>query len=57
MIAAKILGYSWIDRKKNPADVVSKHWGHKQVCIDFSCVTESNLDDGEEDIKVLNNNN
>jgi hypothetical protein len=31
MIAAKDLGYYWIDGKKNPADVVSKHWGHKQV--------------------------
>jgi hypothetical protein len=31
MIAAKILGYYWIDGKKNPADVVSKHWGHQQV--------------------------
>jgi hypothetical protein len=26
MIAAKILGYYWIDGKKNPADVVRKHW-------------------------------
>jgi hypothetical protein len=31
MIAAKILGYFWIDGKKNPADVVSKHWGNQQV--------------------------
>jgi hypothetical protein len=26
MIAAKILGYYWIDGKLNPADIVSKHW-------------------------------
>jgi hypothetical protein len=31
MIAAKILGYYWIDRKKNPADIVSKHWSYPQV--------------------------
>jgi hypothetical protein len=31
MIADKILGYYWINAKKNPADVVSKHWGHQQV--------------------------
>ena len=31
MIAAKILGYYWIDGKENPADVVSKHWSYPQV--------------------------
>jgi hypothetical protein len=31
MIAAKILGYYWIDGKKNPADIVSKHWRYPQV--------------------------
>ena len=31
MIAAGILGYYWIDGKKNPADIVSKHWGYQQV--------------------------
>jgi hypothetical protein len=31
MIAAKILGYYWIDGKKNPADIVSKHWSYPQV--------------------------
>jgi hypothetical protein len=31
MIAVKILGYYWIGGKKNPADVVSKRWGHQQV--------------------------
>jgi hypothetical protein len=30
-IAAKVLGYYWIDGKNNPADVVSKHWGYQQV--------------------------
>jgi hypothetical protein len=33
MIAAKVLGYYWIDGKKNPADVVSKHWGHQQCSM------------------------
>jgi hypothetical protein len=31
MIAAKILGYYWVDGKKNPADIVSKHWSYPQV--------------------------
>ena len=31
MIAAKILGYYWIDGKTNPADIVSKHWSYPQV--------------------------
>jgi hypothetical protein len=31
MIAAKVLGYYWIDGKNNPADIVSKHWGYQQV--------------------------
>ena len=31
MIAAKILGYYWIDGKSNPADIVSKHWSYPQV--------------------------
>jgi hypothetical protein len=31
MIAAKVLGYYWIDGKDNPADIVSKHWGYQQV--------------------------
>jgi hypothetical protein len=31
MIAAKILGYYWIDGKNNPADIVSKHWGYQQI--------------------------
>ena len=31
MIAAKILGYYWIDGKNNPADIVSNHWGYPQV--------------------------
>jgi hypothetical protein len=31
MIAAKILGYYWIDGNLNPADIVSKHWGYQQM--------------------------
>ena len=31
MIAAKILGYYWIDGKLNPADIVSKHWAYLQI--------------------------
>jgi hypothetical protein len=30
-IAAKIIGYYWIDGKSNPADIVSKHWGYQHV--------------------------
>jgi hypothetical protein len=31
MIAARIMGYYWIDGKKNPADIVSKHRIYPQV--------------------------
>jgi hypothetical protein len=31
MIAAKVLGYYWIDGKMNPADIVSKHWAYPQI--------------------------
>jgi hypothetical protein len=31
MIAAKILGYYWIDGKLSPADKVSKHWSYPQI--------------------------
>jgi hypothetical protein len=31
MIAAKILGYYWIDGKLNPADIVSKNWAYPQI--------------------------
>jgi hypothetical protein len=31
MIAAKILGYYWIDGKLNPADIVSKHCSHTHI--------------------------
>jgi hypothetical protein len=31
MITAKILGYYWIDGKKNPTDIVSKLWSYPQV--------------------------
>jgi hypothetical protein len=30
MIAAKILGYYWIDGKLNPAKIVIKHWPYPQ---------------------------
>jgi hypothetical protein len=62
IIAAKIVGYYWIDRKMNPADVVSKHWGHQQVwhllkpLLLFSGDTESIIDGWEEGIKEVNNN-
>jgi hypothetical protein len=63
MIAAKILGYYWIDGKKNPDDVVRKHWGHQQVwhllkpLLLFSGDKENILDDGEEENKEVYNNN
>jgi hypothetical protein len=31
MIAAKILGYYWINGKMNPADIVIKHWAYPQI--------------------------
>jgi hypothetical protein len=31
MIAARIFGYYWIDGKRNPADIVSNHWGYQQI--------------------------
>jgi hypothetical protein len=61
MMAANILGYYWIDGK-NPADVVSKHWGHQQVShflkplLFFSVDTDHILDDGEEDNEEVNKN-
>ena len=57
MIAAKILGYYWIDGKMNPADVVSKHWGHQQVwhllkpLLFFSGDYDSDSEDKEGDNK------
>jgi hypothetical protein len=30
-IAAKVLGYYWIDGKMKPADIVSKHWANPQI--------------------------
>ena len=49
-IAAKILGFYWIDGKENPADIVSKHWGYQQVYkllrpILFSYGHTQNLDE------------
>jgi hypothetical protein len=31
MIAAKILGYYWIDGKLNPTDIANKHWAYPQI--------------------------
>ena len=31
MIAARVLGYYWVDGESNPADIVSKHWSYPQV--------------------------
>lgn len=30
-VAAKIIGYYHIDGDKNPADILSKHWGYSQI--------------------------
>jgi hypothetical protein len=63
LLAAKIVGYYWIDGKKNPAVVVSKHWGHQQVwnllkqLLFFSGDTESIINGREKDIKEVNNKN
>ena len=32
-IAAKIIGYHFINGEINPADILSKHWGHTQVWL------------------------
>ena len=31
MIAARVLGYYWVDGKNNPADIVSKYWSYPPV--------------------------
>jgi hypothetical protein len=31
MIAAKVLGYYWINGKENPEDIVSQNWSYTQV--------------------------
>jgi hypothetical protein len=31
IIAAKILGYYWIDGNLNPKDIASKHWAYHQI--------------------------
>jgi hypothetical protein len=55
MIAAKVLGYYWIDGKSNPADIVSKHWGYQQIwpllkpILFYSGDTGTLIGDGEED--------
>jgi hypothetical protein len=33
MIAAKVLGYYWLNGKNYPAAIVSKHWGYQQVWL------------------------
>ena len=30
-VAAGIVRFLWIESKKNPADILSKHWGYQQV--------------------------
>ena len=30
-IAANIINYQFIDGKLNPADILSKHWGHSDI--------------------------
>ena len=53
MISAKVLGYYWIDGKKNPADIVSKHWSYPQVwhllkpMLFYSGDTQDLIDDGD----------
>ena len=37
-IAAKIVNYCHINSKDNPANVLSKHWGHNQVWPLLQCV-------------------
>jgi len=59
MIATKVLGYYWIDGKKNPADVVSKHWSYPQVwhllkpLLFYSGNTKDLMDNSDD--KVNNN--
>jgi Reverse transcriptase (RNA-dependent DNA polymerase) len=54
MISAKILGYYGIDGKRNPSDIVSKHWSYHQVwhllkttsflfCDTFDLLEEENI--------------
>ena len=55
MIAAKVLGYYWIERKKNPSDIVSKHWSYPQVwhllkpILFYSGNTGNLINDAEEE--------
>jgi hypothetical protein len=62
MIAAKILGYYWVDGKANPADVVSQHWGFQQIwhlhqpVLDFSIETNDLLErEQKEKSKIILN--
>jgi hypothetical protein len=55
MIAAKVLGYYWIDGSSNPADIVSKHWSYPQVwhllkpLLFYSGDTQDLINDEEKD--------
>jgi hypothetical protein len=55
MIAAKVLGYYWIDGKNNPSDIVSKHWSYPQVwhllkpILFYSGNTSNLINDTEEE--------
>jgi hypothetical protein len=62
MIAANILYYYWIDGKKNPADIVSKHWSYPQIwhllkpLLFYLRNTQDQLDITE-DTTIMDNNN
>ena len=55
MIAAKVLGYYWIDGKSNLADIVSKNWSYPQVwhllkpLLFYSGDTQDLINDEEKD--------
>jgi len=62
MIAAKILGYYWIDGNNNPADIVSKHWSYPQVwhllkSLLFYSGNTGDLINGDDDKVVDSNEN
>ncbi|MFA9289401.1 MAG: reverse transcriptase domain-containing protein, partial [Weeksellaceae bacterium] len=61
MIAAKVLGYYWIDGKKNPSDIVSKHWSYPQVwhllkpILFYSGNTDNLINDADEETEEEEN--
>jgi hypothetical protein len=62
MIAANILGYYWIDGKKNQADIISKHWSYPQIWhllqpLLFYSGNTQDLLDITEDSTIMDNNN